>query len=407
MVKQPVHVASAMLALALLSFGCDPPPEVSDELQYELINDLGSPLGFHGHHALVGSVFKLEIVDAIGGEVDRDQGGLRCAWPTASGVVSELDDGAFVVTAAGPGAVEFADPGITCPANTDILADFGPDRWSVTGVDPADAIGRWAHFPDSYVLGYRLSPGPRGVFPDALGRPIDELLVVGDSPFAVVPALVRMVGDEEVEVRWRDIDHELTVPAHYDHLRPRLDDGSIFPSLEGIIGAGESVTTSVTILGNSFELPVVRAVPLESIQSIELVPVYDMGDTQREWGPPRGVIAIPRDGEGRRVFEAPLEFELTDGYLSFGSERDTLYLGDVCRRPPQSPTVRTASVSATIGDVAASADLKWIALPDDNYSPDSECVQACACTSAPPGESTPRMLALVGLGIWLRRRRRG
>jgi hypothetical protein len=76
MVKQPVHVALAMLALALGSFGCDPPPELSDERQYHLRIDLGQPLGLQSHHALVGSTFFFEVVEPVGGEVDRDGGGI-------------------------------------------------------------------------------------------------------------------------------------------------------------------------------------------------------------------------------------------------------------------------------------------------------------------------------------------
>jgi MYXO-CTERM domain-containing protein len=415
MVKQPLHVAAAMLALALVSFGCDPSDEYSDNGQYVLHNDLGSPLGLLSHHALVGSTFTLEVVEVVGAvgvvgavdtELDPEGGGIKCATRSGSGVVVELEDGVFMVEAAGEGAVELADPGISCPANDDILAELGPDRWSVIGTAPADVVGRWAHFPDNYIRGKGLSPGPQGVFPDILGQPIDELRVVANSPFSATPALVRLIGDDEVEVRWSDINHVLTVPAHYDDLRPRGDDGKVFPELHGAMAVGESFTSSVTILGSSFPLPVVRAVPVQSIQTLELIPIYGAGNPEREWGPPNGVLAITRDGEGRRIVGAPVEYELTAGKLSFGPDSDTLYLGDVCRRPPDAPTARTASIAASLGELEASVDLEWIALPDDQYLPDAECVASCACTSANPGESTPGLLALFGLGLVLRLRRR-
>jgi hypothetical protein len=285
---------------------------------------------------------------------------------------------------------------------------LGPDRWSVIGTAPADAVGRWAVFPDAYIRSNALSAGPQGVFPDILGRPIDELLVVGGLPFSAEPALVRLIGDEAVEVRWSDDDHELTVPAHYDYLRYRYENGERSQTLGGggLLAAGESFNSSVTILGTSFPLPEVRAVPVESIQTLELIPIYDAGDEQREWGLPVGALAITRDGEGRRVIGAPIDFELTAGTLGFGSEGSTLYLGTTCRRPPDVPTVRTASISASLGHLRDSVDLEWIALPDDNYDPDVDCVRACACTSTAPGESTPGLLVLFGLGSWLRRRGR-
>lgn len=408
MVKQPVRTAAALLAFGLSSFGCDPVPEYSDEGQYVLDIHLGQPLGLHSHHALVGSTIELEVVDAIGGEVDEENGGgLLCAARSGSGVVVEIEDGVFVVEAAGEGAVELADPGIQCPANEDILAEFGPDRWSVIGTAPADAVARWGKFPDAYVHSYDLSPGPQGVFPEVLGRPIDDLRVVAGSQFFTQPALVKIIGDETVEVRWSDDDVVLTVPEHYDYLRPRSDDGVIFAELNGSLGAGEAFSASVTILGSSFPLPDVQAVPLDAIRSLELVPIYDRGDAQREWGRPAGLIAITRDGEGRRVIGAPVEFELTDGHLGVALiESDTLLLEDTCRRTPSAPTARTASITATLGELQASVDLEWVALPEDRHDPGDACVQACTCTSAPSGESTPGLLALFGLGVWLRRRNR-
>jgi MYXO-CTERM domain-containing protein len=136
-----------------------------------------------------------------------------------------------------------------------------------------------------------------------------------------------------------------------------------------------------------------------------LVPVYNPGDDQREWGPPVGILAIARDGEDRRVIHAPVEFELTAGRLAFASERDVLYLADVCRREPKGPTAREASVLATLGDLEAIVDLEWVALPGDPHDGSPDCTQACSCTTATPSESTPALLALFGLGVWLRRKR--
>jgi MYXO-CTERM domain-containing protein len=408
MVNQPIHVASAMLALALASFGCDP-LEATDENQYLVDITLDRPFGSDSRSVLVGSTFQLHVQGVSGpGEVDEDAGGLGCATRSGSGVVVELEDGEFVVEAVGDGAVELADPGISCPANTDILAELGPDRWSLIGIDPTDAIGRWAHPTDATILAWSMSPGPRGAFPDSLGRPIDDLRVAADSEFSLSPGLVR-ASNEDVEIRWQDPDSELLVPAHYDELRPRTDEGEVQQSLRGTLRAGESFETSVTILGTSFALPAVHSVPVESIASLELVPVYQPGDPQREWGPPNGVLAITRDGEGRRVVGAPIEFQVRQGRLSVGHEgSDALFIEDICRRAPAAPTARSATIVATLGQLESSVDLEWIAVPreSDSFDPPPTCEGACTCTSTTPGESTPGWLALFGLGTWLRLRRR-
>jgi MYXO-CTERM domain-containing protein len=401
MVKLPVHVGAAMLVLALVSLGCDA-PELTDEQQYEVDVSLAKPLGSHAHHVLVGSTFWIIIERlAVEGELGPDSGGLNCATQSGSGVVVELDTDLFMVEAPGEGAVELADPGDSCPADTGILAELGPDRWSVIGVEPADVLGRWAYPADAGILDYELSPGPRGVFPDALGRPIQDLRVVADSEFRASPALIRMAGDRELEVRWQDGEHELVVPAHYDDLRPRDSEGIISQVLKGTMRTGDSFAASVTILGTSFSLPPVHAVPVESVASLELVPLYIEGDDEREWGVPAGVLAITRDAEGRRIVGAPVEFEVTPGWISASRDgNDALIIEGVCRETPTAPTPRQATVTASLGSLETTADLEWIDLPTDY------CADTCACTSTPPGESAPGLLALFGLGFWLRLRRR-
>lgn len=388
-----------MLALLLVAGGCDP-DERSDEGQYVLDIGLVDQLGTHSHHVLVGTTFELEVYEPIGGDVRT-----VCVERSGSGTVVDVDEGMFRVEAAGAGAVELADPSIACPDDNE-AADFGPDRWSVIGVAASDVVGRWVHWPDGALGSDDFSPGPQGVFPDIVGRPIDDLRVVADVPFTAEPTLVQALGEMQTAVRWHDLDAELLVPAHYDEFR-HAEDGTLMTSLDGELRAGETFDASFSILGAEFALPPVQAVPREAIRSLELVPVYYAGDAQREWGPPAGVLAITRDGEGRRVIHAPVDFELTAGRLSFGSERDVLYLGDVCRREPTGPTARQASVVASLGDLEANVDLEWVALPGDPHDGSSECVQACSCTTAAPGESTPALLALLGLGVWMRRRHLG
>lgn len=391
-------IVPCTLALVLVSGGCDP-TERSDEDQWLLQIGLTQPLGSHSHHVLVGSIFGVDIYQAVDEELAEDS--LACVQRSASGVVTDVGEGAFQVQAVGSGAVELAEPSLACP-NDDDVADYGPDRWSVTGTDASDVVGRWAHGSDAAIADYGLSPGPQGEFPDILGQPLAQLRVVGDASFSASPALV--LEDQQIEVRWADPEAALQVPAHYEELIDGEDE-SVDPRLSGTLRPGESLTASVTVLGTEFPLPDVQAVPVESIQSLELVAAYNPGDEQREWGTPAGVLAITRDGEGRRIVDAPVNFELTEGYLSFSSERDTLYLGDVCRNEVKGPTARTAAVTATVAGLDASIDLEWVALPGDDHEGNPDCVRACACTTEDPRESTPALFALFGLGVWLRRKR--
>jgi MYXO-CTERM domain-containing protein len=392
-----ILTSASMLALLSAVGGCDP-DERSDEGQYVLDIGLVDRLGTQSHHVLVGTTFELEVYESIGEEIRP-----VCVVRSGSGVVVDVSEGTFQVEGAGPGAVELADPSIAC-SNDEHAADFGPDRWSLVGVEASDVAGRWVHWPDAVPASDDYSPGPQGVFPDLIGRPIDDLRVVADVPFTAEPMLVQSLGEMQAEVRWHDLDAELLVPAHYDELR-YADDGTLMTSLDGALRAGESFDASISILGTEFALPPVQAVPAEAIRSLELVPVYGVGDDQREWGPPAGVLAITRDGEGRRVIHAPVEFELTAGRLAFASERDVLQLADVCRREPKGPTAREATVVATLGDLEAIVDLEWVALPGDPHDGSPDCTQACSCTTATSGESTPAVLALFGLGVWLRRKR--
>lgn len=392
-----VLTSACMLALLLSAGGCDP-DERSDEGQYVLDIGLADQLGTQSHHVLVGTTFELEVFESIGAQVRP-----ICVVGSGSGVVVDVEEGVFRVEAAGPGAVELANPALACPDDEGV-AEFGPDRWSVIGVEPSQVAGRWVHWPDGLVGNDDYSPGPQGEFPDVVGRPIDDLRVVADVEFSAEPALVQTLADMQTVVRWNPLDAQLLVPAHYDEFR-RAEDGTLMTSIAGTLRPGESFDASLSTLGVEFALPPVQAVPIEAIRSLELVPVYDAGDDQREWGPPAGVLAITRDGDGRRVIHAPVDFQLTAGRLSFASERDVLYLGDVCRREPNGPTPREATIEATIGDLEASVDLEWVALPGDRHDGNSECVQACSCTTTAPGESTPALLALFGLGLWLRRKR--
>jgi MYXO-CTERM domain-containing protein len=390
---------------------CDP-LEPSDAGQYGLNIGLHDELGRKSHRVLVGSEFTVSIGELlVEGEVDPAGGGLNCATSTASGSLTKIGGDTFRVETAGPGAVEFAPPIESCPANEDVLIELGPDRWSMTGVEASAATGKWIGSGDQSVMVWDMSPGPAGVFPDALGRPLDEARVAADGWFSLYPVLVDLSLGERAEIRWDDPDAILTVPAHYQELVTDLDgyDQEILhrTSLEGSLRAGDSFESSVTILATEFELPKVEAVPTQHLTQLELVPVYFPGDAQREWGPPAGIVAITRDGEGRRIMGAPIEWSVTRGRV-YATEQlaEVIEVYD-CRDEPKQPEWRGATIEAKLDHLSAVVDLEWIALPSDDIDPSSEACHGSACncsTTASPRDGVFAMLALLVLGGVLRRR---
>jgi MYXO-CTERM domain-containing protein len=143
------------------------------------------------------------------------------------------------------------------------------------------------------------------------------------------------------------------------------------------------------------------------------VPVYwpaESGQNHREWGPPGGVTAIARDAEGRRVYGAPIQWSVTRGRLILDDSNevaDARFVGD-CKAAPRRPSWRGATVEATIGDLSASTEFEWVALASDPTDPSApQCSgSACDCsTAAPADESALATLALLALGLGLRRRR--
>lgn len=404
-----------LVALGWPLLACDP-SEPSDEGQYWLQIDLVDNLATDSRRVLVGSKFELYIEDVIAeDEVDRDSGSLLCVVSSATGSLVKLDEQAsmYRVESAGPGAVEFAAPSDSCPANDDILSELGPDRWSMRGVEASDAIGKWAVDIESALRAWDLHPGDAGAFPDVLGFPLDDIRVAARGSFALRPVLLDVHGGERSEIRWKDRDAFITVPANYQELATTVDEfGQVWKRsyLAGSLPADASFDPSITILDHSFELPTITAVPAEHITSLELVPVYLPSDEpERAWGLPVAVIAIARDGEGRRILSPPVEWSVTRGRLGYDEDElgsdDALAVND-CRDEPRKPQRRSATVEATLGDIVTSVELEWVALPSDTIDPGAEPCRSSACdcsTSESPRDSLLAMLALLGLGGLLRR----
>lgn len=378
--------------------------ELSDNGQYWVQPDLYDLLGDESRRVLVGTEFTLSVGDiAVEGEIDEDQGGILCVGQDASGVLEEFEPFNFRVSAAGEGAVELIEPLVACPANTDVLAELGPDRYAIIGVDAEDVIARWIPEADALVRVDWTDPGPAGAFPDEFDAPLDELLVTVGRPFTAAPVLLEPALGERVEVRYSIAQAipgpELAAVAVTEDDEP-----------EPLVPASLDLEPTVEFAGQALALPRVRAVSVDEITQLELVAAYGRVDSgAREWGRPRYVVALARDAEGRRVLGPELEWNLTRGHLALTSTGERLELEDVCSPRPKHPRTDSATIEARLGELVASVDLEWTALPEDwrRYD-DPNCEEAgCNCSVGSGGrDSVLAVFALLGLGGWLRRRPR-
>ena len=413
----------ATASTALSACHLPPNPEPSDAGKYGLSFGLSDALYNHSHRVLVGSEFSAEVIAlGGGGEVDPDGGGLACAHLSASGALTQPDptEARFLVTAAEPGAIEIADPLISCPDNDDALAELGSDRWSMSGYEVDQVRSAWVNNYEALALRVA-SPGGIGAWPEDLGLPIERLLVAAGGGFSAIPVLLDPGGGERASVRWADADARLVVDERYAPLVPTLaddQDGEEKPgtTITGRLPAGERIPVDFELLGATFEMAPVESLPLEQIASLELVAGYETvptTDRAREWGQPSGVLAIARDSEGRRILGAPVDWQLTRGKLhvsTLTAPSEFVMLADSCRRLPRRPQDRAATVEASVGDLVASIDLEWVALSTDPPpDPDDPNCHGTSCACSTPDADAPGQVlaafALLALAVRRRQRR--
>lgn len=325
--------------LLLLSLTACVPVESSDLGQYQLHVNLIDQLGLDSHRVLVGTSFT--VTAAFHNPA--------CEVTSTTGVLSKTGSKGYSVDAAGAGTIEFAAPEDPCP-------ELLPDRWSAIGVAPAAATGRWLPTADSVLMSALASPGPAGSFPDAIGRPLEHGLVAVAGQFALLPVLVDQSADERAEVRWSESDAVLVAP--YEYQWPTTHTSYPSPVLGGRLHAGESLAPRLMISADEFELPPVKAVPIEEAVELQLVAVYERShEPEREWGRPAGIIAIALDSDGHRIVGAPVEWSVTRGNVEVGGDPylgdDVLLVSD-CAAPPPRPRWLNATVEAQLAGQVAS-----------------------------------------------------
>lgn len=404
--------AALAATLAPLLLACDK-PEFSDAGKYELRTTLSGLQGPSHRSVLIDTPFDLELEGVVGGGLEPDGGGLGCVSFGASGVVTQVDARSFVVEGLGPGAVELNDPTLNCPANEDIFATLGPDRYSLEGVALAQVEATWIYQHDQLIRSFETSPGPNASFPDPIGAPLAPLRVVEDGTFNARAALVRVdAPDRQVRHELRAL--ELHIPEHYEKLLPEPDEELPDPlppsELLGQLSAGQGFDSSLLVRGQSLAMPPVEAVPASHVTQLSLVPVYGEGNGEREWGQPIGVLALTYGAEGERLVGAPVEWSLTRGRLALTPDADGAVLEDICRDPGQTPAWRGATVEASLGQLVASVDLEWVSLPSDREQHTAEqrarCTGASCNCSSTPAPSAPLLSLASLLGLLLLRRPR-
>lgn len=342
-----------------------------------------------------------------------------CAPLEATGVLSEVEDERFVALEPGEGTLEILTVLTTC-TNAPEFQGAAPDRWTVHAHTLDEASAVWA-FGDDDLAG-SLSPGPALTFPEALGqlRGVDEgpILVVAGSPFSFSPTLALSGADGLVELRHDSDSLQLELEPHDESLRLRNPDGTPRLRIEGALVEGDSVESSVLVFDQALPLPAIEAVPLASVERLELVPAYFRSpDDRRPWGAPAGLLAMGFDAEGRRVYGLPTSWTVTRGHQRAiaSPSADILQLGASCVEPTDEARARTVEVEVRVGALLETATFEWTALPGDidpetTELPLCDPPPGCACTSTGASSDSPHDagagLALIGLAALYRRRRR-
>lgn len=420
--------------LALGVCACDS-TEPSEQGQWALSVDLRDHLEGHDQPALVlvGSTFDLDLIrhQSQSGEREVSPELAACVPLSPSGSVIASGD-EFVVYDVGPGSVEIPAPIEACPELSGDEASLSADRWSVIGTDEGLVV--WSLWFEQVLDAF--SAGPAGQFPAELGRtlgvngvpdpsPGRSALVAVGGTFQLDPVLVEDQNAEpRVEVRWSARAARLQTVQEHEYLLAREFEDDPNPTrLFGRVDAPDVIDTSFVIeladnaVGVAVQawpnVPQVEVVPIEQITELELVPVYGLGDAEREWSEPVGVIALAHDAQGNRIVAPPVEWSLTEGRLAVyevGPDQvsDVLSVDDICVERPEQAEARSATIEARLGDLVASTELQWTALVEGPpATPDAEeCgKQGCDCSvDASPRGSIAALLGLLGLGFVRRRR---
>lgn len=316
-------------------------------------------------------------------------------------------------------------PLATCPFD-DVSPLLVPDRYRLAVTASEDVQRGRLEWWQEALAERALHPGPRGSFPTDWIPAADEALQL--VPGVEVPFPVVLLDATGERVAW-DIGRGEVVESRNGELRSL----AAIPDYTGYVsvGIGEGERSELAFVGFGVERPVaeVVATPASQAASLEIVVGYGQGaePEPERWAEPYGARAIVRDGEGRVIFGAPVQWTLVEGHLvtgpldaELGTPPEYLGIADDCEPPPSAPELRSATLRAELGTLVHEVELEWTVLPDqeaseDPFAPSPACQRGgeadglddrgCGCVAAGSRHTGWSMLGLVMLVVVRRRRR--
>lgn len=369
-----------------------------------------------------------EVKGLVGGQGEE----LRACFSESVSGPAMLDaDGCLVMT--GPGEVSWELTPSGCGEHSERM------RWMLVEPRSELALG----FDEWRVrLGLEIDPEPAGL---AQGRHASELGDPPDAPRRVYAGAVDVpllrLDDANGQVFWMasDVTFELVGSGAeivepdpnnvHEHggLREWVDPAEVALRLD--IGALAHVEASLPS-GETLESPQLLGVGPDAVASLDLMAVDGY------------LFADVRDGQGRRIYAAPIEWSVTEGALELtpGSLETLMRTsdfaefshGDCLARPTDEPEIRHATVAVSLGELSDSVEVSFVVEPTmaDSLWPSEDCMYGegveppgsgdegggdetggadgigCGCTSEPQAPGAP-VLAVFGLLGLLRWRHQG
>lgn len=338
----------------------------------------------------------------------------RC-YDVAIKGASKTEGDCVVLDALGAVEVDFT-PRADCSYVEDMV-DLPADvfRLEVVPIDGLRAGLEWygelfaAHFLNFY------EPAPTGWIPAA-----DEPLLLVPDVEVVFP--INVINAAGERVAW-ELSQGRVLEARDGgaprELSPLEDQDSLWPVS---IKAGQRSTISLALAGVEMPVAEVVATPADQAASLEIVAGHLEG--------PYAARAVVRDGEGRVIYGAPVEWIVVEGEVMLAPVEEVqlppeyTMIGDRCKPPPAAAETRRVVVRARLGELVDEVEMEWVAMPleepsDTPFEADPLCQKGvgseesglgdrgCGCVSDLRGgrDGWPWLL-VFGVAVGRRRRRR-
>ncbi len=186
-----------------------------------------------------------------------------------------------------------------------------------------------------------------------------------------------------------------------------------------ILGPEAEAELALEVQGRSIVAGTVQAAAADELVSLDLVAGFIPHGEQAGERTPWAARAVLRDGDGRPVFGAPVDWTSTGVPLALepGPHSglrfpggDYAWVEDSCTPPAERIGERRASLGASYGELEDSLELSWTVTEEmvdleGDWSADERCDGGCGgCASGDAGGGVTGLLGLLGLALGLRRR---